>query len=117
MTTKVIRHGEGFVIDHQPGNATKYLLTVTPMDEDHYCVSWPEMNVSMILSCVASLDVGYFHEKLNRSRKYDISEVDCSEIIKAVRHLQMFKDCPIRVCTDLRGRYRETYRDPAKLDT
>lgn len=112
MPTKVTRHGEGFVIDHQPGNATKYLLTVTPMDEDHFCVSWPEVNVSMILYCGATLDVGYFHEKLNRSRKYDLSEVDCSEIIKAVRHLPMFKDCPMHVCTDEQGHYKERYHVP-----
>lgn len=112
MPTTVTKHGESYIIDHQPGNATKYLITVCPLYEDHYCVSWPDANVSMILFVGTTLDVGYFHEKLNRYRKYSLGEVDCSEVIKAVRHVPMFKDCPMHVCTDAHGHYKEPYHDP-----
>ena len=114
MSTKVNTRNNRYVINHQPGNATKYLLHVsTGDDDDTYCVAWPEMNVSMYVSPAQHLDYAYFHEKLNRGRKYEISYVDCSEIIKAIRTLDVFRDTPAKLCTDSTGHHREDYFDPA----
>lgn len=114
MTTKLIPRNNHCIIDHQPGNATRYLLYVSPgEDDDSYCVAWPEMNVSMLVSSATHLDYSYFHEKLNRGRRYEISYVDCSEIVKAIRKLSAFCDSPARLCTGLTGHEREPYFDPA----
>lgn len=93
-----------YTVDHQPGNMTRYHIIVSETDEpDHWCISWPESNVSFIAVNFAGLDYGYVHEKVNRDRKYELSHVDCSEIIKAMRKTPPFKKCPIRVNTDDRG--------------
>jgi hypothetical protein len=101
------------VVDHQPGNMTRYHIIVSETDEsDHWCVSWPEANTSFIAINFATLDYSYVHEKVNRSRKYELSYVDCSEIIKAMRKTPPFKDCNIRVNTDASGHEVAAYFDP-----
>lgn len=115
MTTNIDEVGGAYYISYSPGNATLYELFVTPtLGAGHYVVSWPEMNAAVILPCgIGSLDYGYVHEKINRNREHEISEVDASEIIKAIRKTPPFKNCSARLCTDLFGNWREPYNDPA----
>jgi hypothetical protein len=93
MPTKVFKNaaGDGVLVEHQPGNGTRYLGTAQKIEDgplgysNQWVVSFPEWGSSYIVSQGGYLTWDYVLEKWGMRRTgMRVGKVDASEMAKMI---------------------------------